>query len=301
MIWMTDLASWIITLREAGRASTVFPLLSSVLFRCHIWVTYCSVALRWCSVSLHFVSLSLSLLSYYLRVCRSAPWCHFFFFSLHSALHISFFLLSFFLVYTPTPPPPCSPPGFFFWLSWLSTLRKLKSWYICYKSIVSHWARRWVQSEPHSITQISHRAGALATRRRPDSRSAGALISRTCFSCNIRAVSRSSRGGVEAGQVLAAQSHSTTEQNKTTRLFHKKASSHSGGGGEGMTTFTFFIYFFFVGSSLMLWVQWWNKLKVLGQRHQTPGGTITVSGRLRSFNLRWLGMPLKCTLSAATQ
>lgn len=114
MIWMTDLASWIITLRAAGRASPVFPLLSSVLFRCHIWVTYCSVALRWCSVSLHFVSLSLSLLSYYLRVCRSAPWCHFFFFSLHSALHISFFLLSFFLVYTPTPPPPrAAHQGFF--------------------------------------------------------------------------------------------------------------------------------------------------------------------------------------------
>lgn len=279
MIWMTDLASWIITLREAGRASPVFPLLSSVLFRCHIWVTYCSVALRWCSVSLHFVSLSLSLLSYYLACLSLCPLVSFLFLFPSLCSPYLFFPSVFLSCLHPhAATPPCSPPGFFFWLSWLSTLRKLKSWYICYKSIVSHWARRWVQSEPHSITQISHRAGALATRRRPDSRSAGALISRTCFSCNIRAVSRSSRGGVEAGQVLAAQSHSTTEQNKTTRLFHKKASSHSGGGRRRHDYFHFFYLFFFVGSSLMLWVQWWNKLKVLGQRHQTAGGTITVSG-----------------------
>lgn len=241
MIWMTDLALWIIILWEAGRASQVFPLLSSVLFRCHIWVTYCSVALRWCSVSLRLVfSLSLSL--FFLIICvsvaLSAPWCHFFL--LHSALHISFFLLSFFLVYTPTP-PRAAHQGFFWRLSWLSTLRKLKSWYICYKSIVSHWARRWVQSEPHSITQISHRAGALATHRRPDSRSAGALISRTCFSCNIRAVSRSSRGGVEAGQVLAAQSHSTTEQNKTTRQFHKRQAATAGGKRQDDFHFYFFL------------------------------------------------------------
>lgn len=62
-------------------------------------------------------------------------------------------------------------------------------------SPLSGWARRWVQSEPHSRTQISHRAGTLATHRQPNSRSARALISRTCFSCNIRAVSRSTHWG----------------------------------------------------------------------------------------------------------
>ncbi len=137
---------------------------------------------------------SLSPLSYYLCFCHSAPWCHFFPPLLsHSALHIcpspNFF---FFLCTVYTPRPPYSPPGF---LSWLTTLHKLKNWYMCYKSIVSHWARRWVQSEPLSITQISHRARALATHCRPNSRSAGALISRTCFSCNIRAVSRSTHWG----------------------------------------------------------------------------------------------------------
>lgn len=263
-------------------------------------ILFCCTPLVFCFFTFCF-SLSLSLLSYYLACLSLCPLVSFLFLFPSLCSPYLFFPSVFLSCLHPHAAPPCSPPGFFFWLSWLSTLRKLKSWYICYKSIVSHWARRWVQSEPHSITQISHRAGALATRRRPDSRSAGALISRTCFSCNIRAVSRSSRGGVEAGQVLAAQSHSTTEQNKTTRLFHKKASSHSRGGRRRHDYFHFFYLFFFVGSSLMLWVQWWNKLKVLGQRHQTPGGTITVSGRLRSFNLRWLGMPLKCTLSAATQ
>lgn len=75
-------------------------------------ILFCRTPLVFCFFTFCF-SLSLSLLSYYLRVCRSAPWCHFFFFSLHSALHISFFLLSFFLVYTPTPPPRAAHQGFF--------------------------------------------------------------------------------------------------------------------------------------------------------------------------------------------
>lgn len=100
------------------------------------------------------------------------------------------FLPSFFFVLRRT--PLIAPPGF---LSWLLALHKLKKWYICYKSIVKHWARHLVQSEPHSITQISHRASALATHRRTDSRLAGALISQTCFSRSIRAVSRSGRWG----------------------------------------------------------------------------------------------------------
>lgn len=76
-------------------------------------ILFCRTPLVFCFFTFCF-SLSLSLFFLIiLRVCRSAPWCHFFFFSLHSALHISFFLLSFFLVYTPTPPPRAAHQGFF--------------------------------------------------------------------------------------------------------------------------------------------------------------------------------------------
>lgn len=80
------------------------------------------------------------------------------------SLCLFLFLLLFFFSFLFTPHAPhIAPPGF---LSWLSTLHKLKKWYICYKSIVRHWARHLVQSELHSITQISRRARALATHRR---------------------------------------------------------------------------------------------------------------------------------------
>lgn len=103
-----------------------------------------------------------SLVSFLSLFCHSALWCHFVF---SLILSVSLFCLpSYFCLRRST---HTAPPGF---LSWLSALHKLKKWYICYKSFVKHRARHLVQSEPHSITQISHRASPPATHRQPDPR-----------------------------------------------------------------------------------------------------------------------------------
>ena len=151
-----------------------------------LFFTYCAVALCWYPIavycaSLRFVSLFLPLPIISVSHTLALGVILFPSLSLCSPyLSVSLSLL-FFLAH------PHSPPGF---LSLLSMLHKLKNWYICSKTNLCHWAKRWVQSQPCSITESSHRADAFSTHRRPKSRSSTALISRTCFSCNIRAVSR---------------------------------------------------------------------------------------------------------------
>lgn len=188
MIWMIDLSSWIITewddVESISYISTHFSFwLIPLSYLGH--VSFCCTILLLFLLLLCFLYLPLS---YYLSLL--SPFLGVFFHWLSpSLLSISLWLpVSSFSCLHFTP-PYLAHRGF------CPVLHTLKNWYICYRSIVSHWPRCWVQSEPHSITQIPHRASDLATHRRPNSHSVRALISWTCFSCNIRAVRRSTRWG----------------------------------------------------------------------------------------------------------
>lgn len=137
LIWMTDPGSWIITVWEAGESVSGLPTSLSALLHSHIWVTYCSVALRWYSVSVSCVSLLfVSLFLPFLIICVSVTLPPGVISSLLLSLSLCspylsvsecFLFVCFCCFFVYTPCPPLQPPGF---LSRLSTLRKLKNWYI---------------------------------------------------------------------------------------------------------------------------------------------------------------------------
>ena len=209
--------------RGWGELSCLF---SFIWFHCHIWVTYCFVALYWSPVFLCFFSPSLS--SVFLTVLLGVTS------SLFSLSVSSFYFLC--AVFTPLA-PTCSPPGF---LSCLSTLHKLKNWYICYPSIVSRWARRWVQSEAAFNNTDLPDSWSLATHRRPNPHQSILLFMKhqSCQSIDPR-------GWKPVLQHALVAQHKTRQQD-----FAMKASSHNRGEQHR------YFYTFSVDISLMLWV-WW--------------------------------------------
>lgn len=74
---------------------------------------------------------------------------------------------------------------------------------------------------------------------------------------------------------------------------HIQMTSGNHGCGQDTSAFTFIIV---VPSTDAVSALIKNKLKVLGQQHQTACSTIAALGRLHSFKLRWWIMQLKCIL-----
>lgn len=143
-----------------------------------------------------------------LFVCHSVLWCHVFF---HMFSLFLLPLICCLACYCSDPLPYCPTRVSVLVADIAQTERNG-----VISQSLGHWARRSVQRQLRSITQISHGCRALATHRRPVSRSVGALIRPTCFLHNIRA--DHSMEPLKPNQV--AQFHKTV-QNQTTRLSNK--------------------------------------------------------------------------------